>query len=257
MKRSTLRLFNLTLVSAVLVSATFADVVPSSLFQDHMVLQRDMPVPVWGKADPGEAIRVEFGEQIKQTTADVAGKWTVRLDPIKEATLGREMRLVGANTVVLKDVVVGEVWICSGQSNMAMGTGGVPEVKALSATANNIRCFEVANTVAFEEQETVRGKWSEGPPSSAVAFAFAYFLEEKAEVPVGIILTSWGSLLHRRLDATGYDGQATSLQDDHGESSTLTKKSIKNSMRSWQRAMPGLPLKISACERNPTSSSTR
>jgi sialate O-acetylesterase len=95
--------------------------------------------------------------------------------------------------ISLTDVLVGEVWICSGQSNMQFRVNSVPELKKLTPAAKNIRSFEVKRTVAFTEQETCEGQWADSIPSSAVAFGFAHFLQEQAEVPVGIILAAWGS----------------------------------------------------------------
>ncbi len=166
----------------------------NSLFTDHMVLQRDMPVPVWGTADAGAKVAVEFAGQKKTAVADLDGKWKVVLDPLAASFEPRALQVSGFKSqVAFSDVLVGEVWICSGQSNMKMGYGGIPNIKALEPSAKNVRAFEVKRTVAFEEQEFCDGKWAVQPPGSAVAFSFAYFLEEAAEVPVGIILTCWGS----------------------------------------------------------------
>lgn len=169
---------------------------PSALFGDHMVLQRDMTVPVWGTADPGETVVVEFDGQKKSSTANAAGKWRVELDPLKASSKPSKMTISSSsNTPKIEhsDVLVGEVWICSGQSNMQLGVGKVSEVKALVPKAKNIRNFTAKRTVAFTEQETLGGIWQKKEPDSAVAFSFAYFLEETADVPVGIILSAWGS----------------------------------------------------------------
>ncbi len=166
----------------------------ASPFTDHMVLQRSMDVPVWGTADPGAVVVVKFSNQIQHTTADSQGKWNVSLSPLKASTTPEEMSISSGstlNTKILSDILVGEVWICSGQSNMGMTVGAVPEIKALSST--NIRSFTAKRTVAFEEQDSCEGQWTDVHPNSAVAFAFAHSLQKSAEVPVGIILAAWGS----------------------------------------------------------------
>src|SRR4051812_7416129 len=107
--------FRLVLGSLLILSQTVrADVRPAAVFGDHMVLQRDMPVPVWGTAAPGEEVTVNFLKQTGKTKADAKGGWKVTLDRL---TAGgpHEMTIAGKNQVVFKDVLVGEVWLCSGQ----------------------------------------------------------------------------------------------------------------------------------------------
>ncbi|MEQ8556517.1 MAG: sialate O-acetylesterase [Cyclobacteriaceae bacterium] len=166
---------------------------PAGIFTDHMVLQRDTDVPVWGKSTPGEKVTVTFAGQTKTTKAGNDGKWMVRLDPLEASSQGRDMTITGKSAVTLVDVLVGEVWICSGQSNMQFGVSNVPEVRGLVPFANNIRSFEVKRTVALEAQETLSGEWKNTHPASAVAFSFAYFLNDLTNMPVGIIHASWGS----------------------------------------------------------------
>lgn len=168
-----------------------------SLFTDHMVLQRDMSIPVWGTAEPQAVIEVSFGEQTQRATADASGHWMLRLDPVagsyQPQTMTVHTSAAGDEPIHFSDIVVGDVWICSGQSNMQFGVNSVPELKALVPKSQHIRSFEVPRTVALTEQETCGGEWTKRSPSSAVAFGFAYFLQAQADVPVGIILTAWGS----------------------------------------------------------------
>ncbi|WP_218939729.1 sialate O-acetylesterase [Lutibacter citreus] len=167
-----------------------------SLFKDHMVLQRDMPISIWGKAKVGSTVNIQFGYSEKSTVADSNGKWSIKLDALK-ASLEPKTMIVSSSleekTIKISDILVGEVWICSGQSNMQFSVNGAPEVKKLVSSTKNIRSFKVKNTVAFEPQDTCEGVWEVKHPNSAVAFSFAYFLEKSANVPIGIILTSWGS----------------------------------------------------------------
>ena len=118
-----------------------AEVRLASLFQDGMVLQREMAVPVWGSAKAGEEVTVSFAGQTKSAKADQDGRWRLELESLVGSAEGREMKITGENEIVLKDVLVGEVWVCSGQSNMQMGVGGVPEVKALIPKAKQLADF--------------------------------------------------------------------------------------------------------------------
>ncbi len=167
----------------------------ASLFTDHAVLQRDMPIPVWGTSDQGASVTVAFADQERTCIADADGRWLVQLDAVAGSLKPRSLtvRCPGQDTITCRDVVVGEVWICSGQSNMQQSVSRVPEAKELLATAKNIRAFEVPRTCAFTEQDRCKGSWTAKQPTSAVAFTFAYFLEQHAELPVGIIHASWGS----------------------------------------------------------------
>ncbi|MGD9420094.1 MAG: sialate O-acetylesterase [Verrucomicrobiota bacterium JB025] len=186
-----------------LANPLFASLEVASVFTDHMVLQRDLPVPVWGRADANERVAVAIAGQQQVAVAGADGRWSLSLDPLAGSFEPTTMTVSagGGDEVVLEDVLVGEVWICSGQSNMQMAVNAVPEMKELAAGAKGngkekgkgIRCFEVERSVAFEEQERCGGKWVDGPPNSAVAFGFAHFLQQDAKVPVGIILTCWGS----------------------------------------------------------------
>ena len=200
MKRN---LFSATfIVGAMMVcllpATLLADLELASVFTDHMVLQRETTVPVWGKADRGAKVTVVFAGQTKATISDANGRWRVDLDDLdmsfKPRTLTVSAVLDGnVEKAQCDDVLVGDVWICSGQSNMQFGVGGVPEVRALIPKAENIRSFTVEQTVAFTEQDRCKGTWVDSHPDSAVAFGFAYYLEKAADVPVGIILTCWGS----------------------------------------------------------------
>lgn len=150
---------------------------------------------MWGTADSGAEVTVSFGEQSVSTTTGKDGKWMLSLEPL-EATFTPQELIVkaGDSNVKLKDIVVGEVWICSGQSNMQASVNAVPEVKALVEIAENVRAFEVPRDGAFEKQDRISGAaWKHGLPDSAVGGSFAYFLQEHADVPVGIILSCWGS----------------------------------------------------------------
>lgn len=187
-------IWNMTFHSVLLFAGSaYGEVRPSSLFSDHMVLQRDMEVPVWGQADVGESVKVNFSGQSQTVVAGADGKWMIKLSPLKASSEGLEMSIEGSNKIVFTDVLVGEVWICSGQSNMKLAAGAVPEIKAKIPTAGNVRSFTVPQTVAYEEQDNLKGSWETTVANSAVAAGFSMFLEESIDVPVGIILSAWGS----------------------------------------------------------------
>lgn len=189
----TLQTFFTLLIGISCIAVNGQSVQVANIFGDHMVLQREKEVPVWGTSKPMEEITVKFAGQSKTTRATANGKWKVKLEALKASVQGQDMVISGQNKVVLEDVLVGEVWICSGQSNMQMGVSSSPEVRGLVPLAKNIRSFHVEEKVGLEEQDEVLGEWKATHPPSAVAFSFAYFLNTLGEIPVGIIQTSWGS----------------------------------------------------------------
>ncbi|MFT3788586.1 MAG: sialate O-acetylesterase [Tepidisphaeraceae bacterium] len=188
---------------ALAASVASADVVPSTLFSDHMVLQREKPVAVWGKADVGEVVTVTFAGQSKQATAGADGKWSVTLDPLTADKSGAALTIAGKNTVTLNDVLVGEVWICSGQSNMEWNLAAARNGKDEVANANHptMRLFNGVprRHPSTQPLENVEASWQVCSPDSAKNFsAVGYFfgvkLSEKLDVPIGLINASWGGM---------------------------------------------------------------
>ena len=178
--------------------ASAADLELASPFSDHMVLQREMPVPVWGWSAPGDTVTVAFAEQTKTATADKTGRWQVTLDPLKASATSRTLAVqseMGNRKLAIADVLVGEVWVCSGQSNMQMGRTAMIGAAAMlkKAAGRPIRSMTVTQTVRFTPRDRCDGKWTTAPSASAVAFAFQYYLQEQVKVPVGVIVTCWGS----------------------------------------------------------------
>ena len=181
------------------LAAGWADAVvkPNPLFSDGAVLQRGQPVPVWGTADNGEKVTVEFRGQ-KLTTTASGGKWRVDLKPM-DAGGPFEMKISGTNTVTLGNLLVGEVWIASGQSNMQwiLNQSHQPEVERPKADFPRIRMLTVKRSTALEPLEEIEGAWQVCSPEtagtfSAVAYYFARDLHAELGVPVGIINSSWG-----------------------------------------------------------------
>src|SRR5437660_1728643 len=124
---------------ALIVTAgvSFADVRISGVFSDHVVLQRNQPVPIWGWSRPGETVTVEFAGQTKTVTTAGNGKWLVSLDALQGSSQPRTLTVRGENTIAVHDVVVGEVWLCSGQSNMALLLAAIDKAKSEMAEAND------------------------------------------------------------------------------------------------------------------------
>ena len=182
-----------------LAAAASAEVKLAGVFGDHMVLQRDVALPVWGWADPGEAVTVTLGGQTKTATADAGGKWSVRFDAL-QAGGPLQLQAKGTkNTVAVSDVLVGEVWLCSGQSNMEMSVGGVANKDAEIAAANHpqIRMYFIDHIPAKEPQARRNGRWAVCSPQtvggfSAAAYFFGRELHKQLNVPVGLINSSWG-----------------------------------------------------------------
>ena len=108
---------SIVFIILILNGSSLADIEPAGIFAGHMVLQRDMEIPVWGTADPGEKVTVSINEQTKSVTADDKGNWMLKLGPLKTGK-ALTMTIKGNNTITFDDILVGEVWICSGQSNM-------------------------------------------------------------------------------------------------------------------------------------------
>ena len=130
------------IILAVSVSAS-ADVTLPRILGSNMVLQRDLPVPVWGWAEAGEKVTVSFAGQSKSSTAGDDGKWMVKLDPLKASAKAASLSIQGKNKLTLENILVGEVWICSGQSNMEWSISRSMNPKEEIAASNhpNIRLF--------------------------------------------------------------------------------------------------------------------
>ena len=139
---------------------------------DGMVLQRETRVPIWGWAAPGEAITVRFAGQVKRGMADANGRWRADLDPLPASASPATLTIACAETVEVTDVLVGDVWLCSGQSNMQMGLAKSAEGDAAVAAADHpaIRLFSVANHIR-PAGEDVTGKWSACSPATAARFS--------------------------------------------------------------------------------------
>jgi sialate O-acetylesterase len=187
------------LLSMAAAGASLADVKLPAVFSDNMVLQRGQPVPIWGWADAGEKVTVSFGGQSKEATADEDGEWSVRLGALEASAEPASLKVTGNNAIALNNVLVGEVWIGSGQSNMQMSVRDSSDAKKEETAANhpNIRLFQIPVKHSTTAQSDVEAKWDlctpERIPSfSAVLYFFGRELHGELDVPIGLIESAWG-----------------------------------------------------------------
>jgi len=193
------RLTSLAALVLLCALAAWADITLPAVLAGHMVVQRGMPVHVWGKAAPGEAVSAEFRGATRTAKANDDGLWSLYF-PAGEAGGPFELKLQGANTIVLEDVLVGDVWVASGQSNMELPlkSSADPEVEVPAAKFPRIRLFHANNKVADYPLDDIDAKtWTDCTPEtaasfSAVAYYFGRHLQEKLSVPIGLIEAAWG-----------------------------------------------------------------
>lgn len=197
-RKPSLRLASLILAAAPIASWAMAPAMPR-VFSDNMVLQRERPIPLWGQADPGDEITITLGDTKVTTRADAAGKWSARL-PAQPAGGPHTLTVAGKNPTTFKNVLIGEVWVCSGQSNMAWPVSRSKDADKEISAANHprIRLFSIKQkTSPTPLPELDGGPWQECSPEtikdfSAVAYFFGRELQGKLDVPIGLINTSWG-----------------------------------------------------------------
>jgi sialate O-acetylesterase len=227
------------LLAATVVTPTFltAEVMLASPFTDHAVLQRDIAVPVWGQAAPGEKIAVHFRGHTLATTAAADGRWSVRLAPMPASAEGAELTVSGSATVTLHDVVVGEVWLASGQSNIEWPLNLSRNGAAAVAGANSplIRHLKIERSPSDQPTTTVKtGGWQTATPQtaggfSAIGYFFAQELTQKLGIPVGLINSSWGG---------------TPIESWLAEPVLRTTKGWPRFDKQWQEALKVFPQKL-------------
>ncbi len=196
------RTLNLVLAASAIVTAlpAAADVRMPRVFTDNMMLQRDKPVRVWGWAEAGEAVSVGLAGKSAATKADASGAWKVEFPALKEGD-NLELTVTGKNTVTLKNIIVGDIWVCGGQSNMEMNLGGclgaAEDIKA--ADLPKIRQIKF-NKVQAGQPETdapTATPWQVCTPAlaggfTAAGFYFAREIQQKTGVPIGLVFSNWG-----------------------------------------------------------------
>jgi sialate O-acetylesterase len=229
-------------ILATLTSSTYAEVRVPAIIGDNMVLQADMKVRLWGSASPGERVTVSFDSKSAQTTADQQGHWQTFIGPFK-AGGPFELTIKGSNTLTFNNVMVGEVWICSGQSNMEWPLVNAKGGADVMAQANypEIHLFTVQKSTAVSPLDDLKGHWIVTTPESvgqfsAVGYFFGREIYERLRIPVGLIHTSWGGTPAEAW--TSYDALAskpalTPITDRYQES----LKSLPQRQQDYERAL--------------------
>jgi sialate O-acetylesterase len=248
-------------------------------FRDHMVLQRDKPVPVWGWADAGDDVAVEFAGQRKTAQANPDGTWMVRLDPLTTNATPATLTVKSARSggpLTVADVLVGEVWLGSGQSNMKMMVKSSASFAQERAAADLplVRMFIETSNAAPEPQERGAGKWHVCSPAtvgdfSATLFFFGREIHRALGVPVGLVNSSWGGTpiqswtdesVQRNLPAlahyvAGLDRDAAAFERPPGRSMKMPLR--PGPKRSGRRAKPASPLRAVRPTRWSSTTATR
>lgn len=186
-------------VSCLAASAGAAVKLPG-FFTDHMMFQREAPVTIWGWADPGETVKATLGDQSGSARADKDGRWSVPLPAMAATDKPMQLTVAGSSTITLKDILVGDLWLCGGQSNMEWQMGGcnAPEdIRAANFPA--IRCVRIAHRASATPMDdvAVEAPWRVAKPETvggmtAVGFYFARTLQRETGVPIGLLDSNWG-----------------------------------------------------------------
>lgn len=227
------------LLAVLFCAAASAEVKLPALISDHMMLQRQIPVRIWGWADAGESVTVSFRGQTASTAAGANGKWFVFLKPLANGAPA-DLTVSGKNTVTVRDVAVGEVWVASGQSNMEWPMAKVKNAEAeIAAAANpNLRFFLVKKAVADAPLDNVSGEWVVSAPEtvkqqSAVGYFFAKEIAEKDKTPVAVINSYWGG---------------TPAQSWTTLPSMRSDAALKFILDDWQKTVDGYPAAMAKYE---------
>jgi sialate O-acetylesterase len=227
-----------------------AEVKLPALIAEHMVVQRDLPVHVWGTSALGESVSVTFRGETRSASPDEFGRWSLYL-PAGAAGGPFELSIKASNAITLKDVLVGDVWVASGQSNMEMAVNGVKNAKDEIAAANypKIRLFRALNRVADHPLDDVAAKpWVAATPESigdfsAAAYFFGRQLQQKYGVPVGLIESNWGGTpaeAWTSLTSLGADASLMPVFAEWGklmQSQSTTLLQHEKQMREWEQAV--------------------
>lgn len=257
-----------TLLAALGLSAQ-AEIKLPAIIGDNMVLQQKQANPIWGWDTPGTEVKVTFAGQTKTAKAGADGKWTVKLDAVPANAKPATMSIAGTNKVELKNILVGEVWICSGQSNMQWTVAQSYDGDLEIATAKfpNIRLISVPQVGTQEPQNDFKGAWAECSPAnvgefSGVGFFFGRTLHQTLDVPVGLIDNAWGGSAAEawvRRDVLEKDARFKTLMDgwvarEKDLSSEAAKKRYETALAGWKkRAEEAKAKKAEFRERAPQS----
>lgn len=181
-------------------TSSFAQLRLARLFTDHAVLQREKPLPVWGWASPNTSVKITLNNQSQTVQADSEGKWLVRFSPFEAGGPHQLLAISKTDTIRLKDILIGDVWLCSGQSNMewTVGQSNNATFEKKNAKFNEIRHFRVDHEVTIEPQKDLKtGSWKVCSPETVgdftgVGYFFAREVYQKTKVPIGLLHSSWG-----------------------------------------------------------------
>ena len=251
-----------TLLLLLLAGSLTAQVKVPTYFSNNMVLQKGMAIPVWGWATPGEKVTVTIDQSSMSTTADKEGKWNVKLSAMNYGG-PYQLTIQGKTNLSFENVMIGEVWVCSGQSNMEFQliTSKNGEAEVAASNYPNIRLFTVKKTISHQQQEKLQdGEWSQCSPAtssnfSAVGYFFGRELHQKLNVAIGLINSSWGGTIAEtwtseqtigqnpdftnqlaQLKKVNLDDYAKSVENEVkqrvGETSTIDK-GMKNGQALW------------------------
>lgn len=194
-----MRTLALTSLLAALALSAQAEIKLPAIIGDNMVLQQKQANPIWGWDTPGTDVTVKFAGQTKTAKAGADGKWTVKLDAVPANAKPATITIQGTNTRELKNVLVGEVWVCSGQSNMQWNVGSTwdADLEIAMAKYPNIRLISVPQVGTQEPQKDFKGEWKVCSPEtvgpfSAVGYFYGRTLHQMLDVPVGLINNAWG-----------------------------------------------------------------
>ena len=246
------------------VSSLFAELRVPHVFGDHMVVQCDKPVRVWGWAVAGKKVEVELGDRKASATANAQGEWLAMLEPMKASFTASDLKITSGNKKkVFEDVLVGEVWLCGGQSNMEWTLSGTlnADVEIDSADSPAVRCLRVPKIASGQTKDDFPigeggehvGRWMKATPEeagrfTAVGYYFAQRLSRRLKVPVGLIDTSWGGTMAQfwvSNETLGGIQEMKSYLSDHqkalqdwtkGGGEGGAKKRFETDMAIWEKA---------------------
>lgn len=264
-----MRYLALTTLFATLSLAARAELKLPAIIGDNMVLQQKQANPLWGWDTPGTEVTVKFAGQTKTAKADEKGKWTVKLDAVPANAKPATISIKGTTAKELKNVLVGEVWICSGQSNMqfTVQSNWDGDLEVATAKYPNIRLISVPQVGTQEPQYDFKGEWKECSPQtvggfSAVGYFFGRVLHKTLDVPVGLINDSWGGSAAEawvRRDVLEKDPRFKSLMDgwvqrEKDLSSDAAKQNYEKQLAAWKaKADAAKAAKQPFTERQPQS----
>jgi len=252
-------------MALIVPAACFADIELCNVFTDHMVLQRNQKNPVWGWDAPGTKVTVTIDHQTQETKAGADGRWSVKLTAMK-AGGPHVLKIQGSSEVTIQDVLVGEVWVCSGQSNMAFAVSSAndSDLESLTAKYPQIRLLSVPQRASQKHEKNFEGAWSVCTPDtvkgfSAVGYFYGRQLHQTLGVPVGLIDNAWGGSSAEswvRRDLLEKDKRYSELMKrwvtveatyDHEKEMVKYQERVKN----WQEAVKKAKAEGKALPRRP------